>query len=96
MISVSLTCDDPEFEAEMKANALAPEEAKSIGCPPVQWDDEAKPGPDMGQDPSFVSAEPTYTPRTPDPATAARVNQAWDRIERWLGAHASATLRKLK
>jgi cell wall assembly regulator SMI1 len=27
---------------------------------------------------------------------AARVNGAWERIERWLGAHASATLRKLK
>ncbi|MEV4294836.1 SMI1/KNR4 family protein [Microbispora rosea] len=94
--AITLSCGDPEFEAEMKANALTPEEAKSIGCPPVEWGDEAKLSPDLGQDPSFVSAEPTYTPRTPDPATAARVNQAWDRIERWLGAHASATLRKLK
>ncbi|MEU8177914.1 SMI1/KNR4 family protein [Microbispora hainanensis] len=94
--TVSLSCDDPEFEAEMKANALTPEEAKSIGCPPVQWDDEAKLGSDMTQDPIFPAAEPSYTPRTPDPAIAARVNQAWDRVERWLGAHASATLRKLK
>ncbi|WTP07342.1 hypothetical protein OG719_38085 [Microbispora hainanensis] len=92
----SMSCGDPEFEAEMKANALTPEEAKSIGCPPVQWDDEAKLTPDIPQDPGFPSDEPTYTPRTPDPAIAARVNQAWDRIERWLGAHASATLRKLK
>ncbi|WP_328709343.1 hypothetical protein [Microbispora hainanensis] len=92
----SMSCGDPEFEAEMKANALTPEEAKSIGCPPVQWDDEAKLTPDIPQDPGFPSDEPTYTPRTPDPAVAARVNQAWDRIERWPGAHASATLRKLK
>ncbi|GLX07580.1 SMI1/KNR4 family protein [Microbispora sp. NBRC 16548] len=95
--TVSLSCDDPEFEAEMKANALTAEEAKAIGCPPIRWEDDGTAtGSEEPQEPVFVGDEPTYVPRTPDPAIAARVNQAWDRIERWLGAHASATLRKLE
>ncbi|MBX6382730.1 MAG: hypothetical protein IRZ07_07105, partial [Microbispora sp.] len=45
--TVSLSCDDPEFEARIKAEALTPEEAKSIGCPPVRWGDEAKATPEI-------------------------------------------------
>ncbi len=96
--STSLSCGDPEFEAKIKADALTPEEAEAIGCPPIYWrGDRSTPEPGLPlSQPGFMIAEPTYTPRTPDPAVAARVNQAWDRIERWLGAHASATLRTLK
>ncbi|MEV7807936.1 SMI1/KNR4 family protein [Microbispora sp. NPDC088329] len=95
--TLSLSCGDPEFEAEMKANALTAEEAKAVGCPPIQWEDEeSSAGPDEAQEPAFVGDEPTYTPRPLDPGMTTRVNQAWDRIERWLGAHASATLRQLK
>lgn len=96
--STSLSCGDPEFEAKIKANALTPEEAEAVGCPPIYWrGDRSTPEPGLPlSQPGFMTAEPTYTPRTPDPAVSARVNQAWDRIERWLGAHASATLRTLK
>ncbi|GIH60446.1 hypothetical protein [Microbispora siamensis] len=97
--SMSLSCGDPEFEAKVKANALTPEEAKAIGCPPIQWEDDGAAAGALTvdtQEPVFVGNEPTYVPRTPDPGVTARVNQAWDRVERWLGAHASATLRKLK
>ncbi|WP_204059638.1 SMI1/KNR4 family protein [Microbispora corallina] len=95
--TVSLSCDDPELEARIKAEALTPQEAKAIGCPPIQFeDDQVTDEPPPSFAPDVIDVEPTYTPRTPDPAIAARVNQAWDRVERWLGAHASATLRKLK
>ncbi|MFI7635664.1 SMI1/KNR4 family protein [Nonomuraea sp. NPDC049400] len=86
-----VSCGDPEFEAELRARALTPSQAQAIGCPPVVWEDAA-PEPAI----RLPSIEPTYPVRTPDAAVAARVNRAWDRIERWLGAHASATLRKLK
>jgi hypothetical protein len=33
--------------------------------------------------------------RALDPQVSARVGAAWDRIERWLGAHAAASLQKL-
>ncbi|GAA3603749.1 hypothetical protein GCM10022419_105360 [Nonomuraea rosea] len=50
--------------------------------------------PESGQEPPIP--EPAgFAVRTPDPALTARVGAAWDRVERWLGAHASATLRKL-
>ncbi|OPG09985.1 SMI1/KNR4 family protein, partial [Microbispora sp. GKU 823] len=100
--STSLSCGDPEFEAKVKADALTPEEAEAVGCPPIRWrDDWSVPKSNALRQPGAMSTEPaygepTYTPRTLDPAVTARVNQAWDRIERWLGAHASATLRQLK
>lgn len=94
MVGNSISCGDPEVEAQLKAQALTPEQARTIGCPPLEWDDD-----DTPSQPETIStgeAGPSHSPRTPDQAIAARVNQAWDRIERWLGAHASVTLRTLK
>ncbi|WP_182885856.1 SMI1/KNR4 family protein [Microbispora sp. H10885] len=94
---VSLSCGDPAIEARIRANALTPEEAKAIDCPPVLWDDDQSAAEILeAQDPAFADDQSTYPLRAPDPAVAARVNRAWDRIERWLAAHASATLRQLK
>ncbi|WP_051751490.1 SMI1/KNR4 family protein [Streptosporangium amethystogenes] len=95
--SVSLSCGDPEFEARLRARVLTPDQARAIDCPPIELSDGS--GGDEMAEPEMISTDeptPTYSPRAPDPVIAARVNQAWDRIERWLGAHASATLRKLK
>jgi hypothetical protein len=39
---------------------------------------------------------PGVTPTDPDAATVARVDAAWDRIERWLGARAPATAAALR
>jgi cell wall assembly regulator SMI1 len=87
---IFMDCGDPEFEAYLTAKALTPEEARSIGCPPFRPADDRAAPPEP-----YV--EPTPAPaRTPDPAIAARVDRAWDRIERWLAAHASATLRALR
>ncbi|WP_152990198.1 SMI1/KNR4 family protein [Sphaerimonospora mesophila] len=96
--SVSFSCSDPEFEARLRAEALTPEEARAVGCEPIIWDDESGADPASRPEPEVVTTfgpEPTYSPRTPDPAVAVRVNRAWDRIERRLGAHASGTLRRL-
>ncbi|MFB4277080.1 SMI1/KNR4 family protein [Nonomuraea sp. MTCD27] len=89
-VNSSISCGDPAFEAEMKAQAMTDAEARSIGCPPLTWGDE-----DVAAEPEPYPA-PTYATRSPDAAVAARVGRAWDRIEKWLGAHASATLRKLQ
>nr|WP_152992459.1 SMI1/KNR4 family protein [Nonomuraea pusilla] len=89
------SCGDPETEAQLRAQAMTPDEARSVGCPPVYFGR----GPEQDEEtwPVLVpTGEPSLTPRTPDPAVAGRVGAAWDRIERWLGAHASATLRKLR
>ncbi|GGS74835.1 hypothetical protein GCM10010156_37040 [Planobispora rosea] len=99
--SVSMSCvdaagaPDPEAEAELRAHALTPEQARAAGCEPVEWDDGSEPSPAEPEIVTTDEPEPTPSPRTPDPAVTARVNRAWDRIERWLGTHASATLRKL-
>ncbi|WP_214411150.1 SMI1/KNR4 family protein [Sphaerisporangium fuscum] len=98
--SMSLSCGDLELEAEIRARALKPDEARAAGCEPITWDDGSDGGSNITANPPEMIAtgepEPTYSPRTPDPAVRARVDRAWDRVERWLGAHASATLRKLK
>ncbi|GII83905.1 hypothetical protein Ssi03_18950 [Sphaerisporangium siamense] len=112
--SVSVSCDDPQSEAEIRAQAFTAEEARAAGCEPIVWDDD-DPDRSPGADSDFeddagagsgdgagvvidtqAMDEPSYLPRVPDAAVAARVGRAWDRIERWLGAHASATLRKLR
>ncbi|GAA3806404.1 hypothetical protein GCM10022226_28120 [Sphaerisporangium flaviroseum] len=122
--TVSLHCDDPALEAQIRAGALSPAQARSVGCEPITFADERSGGsggsegdPEGGSGdapgdgatgdgpdgnwtvPEVVATgepEPSVPPRTTDPAITARVVKAWDRIERWLGAHASATLRKLK
>ncbi|MFI7706373.1 SMI1/KNR4 family protein [Nonomuraea sp. NPDC049480] len=90
-----MSCGDPEHNARMRASMLTPAQARSIGCRPVFIE-----GVDVQEEDSSQEMrsypEPTYPGRTPDPAIAARVNQAWARIEQWLGAHASASLRKLR
>ncbi|MFC4122578.1 SMI1/KNR4 family protein [Nonomuraea zeae] len=90
----SISCGDPELEVKLRARALGPVQARAIGCEPLGsggWGDRA--GPQTHQE---LEPTPGRPVRTPDPAVAARVGGAWDRIERWLGAHASVTLRKLK
>ncbi|MFG1617407.1 SMI1/KNR4 family protein [Nonomuraea wenchangensis] len=89
----TMSCGSPERDAAMAAAMLTPAEARSISCPPLY----------VGQqrEPEFGEVLPTpesttFAIRTPDPALAARVSDAWGRIERWLAAHASATLRKLR
>lgn len=91
---VSLSCGDPRVEAWMRAQAMTPEQARAVECEPIRWRDGSQSAPEPEMLLSDGSA-PTPSPRTPDAAVAARVNQAWDRVERWLGAHASATLREL-
>ncbi|GAA3124573.1 hypothetical protein GCM10017600_29510 [Streptosporangium carneum] len=99
-----MSCQDPELEAQIKAQAFTPEEAKAAGCDPITWHDGSDtaeaPVPDVisSPEPDLDHFSPTPPPssRTPDPAISTRVDQAWARIERWLGEHASATLRKLK
>ncbi|GAA4197614.1 SMI1/KNR4 family protein [Microbispora amethystogenes] len=95
---LSLSCGDPGLEARIKAHALTPDEAKAIGCPPVLWEDDHDLAALEREAQQQVSTgdPPTYPLRAPGQAVATRVNQAWDRIERWLGAHASATLRRLE
>ncbi|NRQ37850.1 hypothetical protein HII36_39380 [Nonomuraea sp. NN258] len=88
MVGYEIDCGDPEFEAELKAGWLTPEQARAAGCPMAP---EEEPEPDI----PYPSDEPTVAPRAIDPAVTARVNAAWDTIERWLAAHASATLRAL-
>ncbi|MEU9890514.1 SMI1/KNR4 family protein [Sphaerisporangium sp. NPDC051011] len=97
--SASVKCDDPATEAEIRAQAFTPEEAMAVGCEPMTWDDPSQ-GSVLLEEapPEMISTfEPAPAPgaRTPDPMVAARVGRAWDTIERWLGAHASATLGRL-
>ncbi|MEV1000907.1 hypothetical protein [Nonomuraea sp. NPDC050202] len=90
--TISMSCGDPELEARMRARMLNAEQASAAGCRPLRWGDVPEPSPrpyDPGEE------EPATPPKPLDPAVAARVDGAWDRIERWLGAHASATLRGL-
>ncbi|MET7338904.1 SMI1/KNR4 family protein [Nonomuraea sp. NPDC005650] len=94
---LSLECDDPRTEAAMRARMLTGEQAREAGCPGLV---EAEPAPSGEPGPTyFVNMDPPSEPPVParatDPAVTARVNAAWDKIERWLAAHASATLRKL-
>ncbi|WP_157253431.1 SMI1/KNR4 family protein [Nonomuraea typhae] len=90
------SCSDPEYEAQLKAQAMTPEEARSVGCAPIYIGDDKPPAQPPAEVLYLPEDEPTAPPRTVDPALSARVNGAWERIERWLGAHASATLRALK
>ncbi|WP_433541570.1 SMI1/KNR4 family protein [Streptosporangium sandarakinum] len=100
--SISMTCydsegrRDTELEAAIRARALSPAQARAAGCEPISWDGES-PEPEVTAEP-LVTDEPTptFSPRALDPAVTARVDRAWDGIERWLGAHASATLRRLR
>ncbi|NUW39301.1 SMI1/KNR4 family protein [Nonomuraea rhodomycinica] len=94
---MELHCGDPEAEAALRAGMLTAEQAREAGCPGLLAAEpapSADPGPTayIGMDPPSGSPLP---PRGTDPAVTARVNAAWDTIERWLAAHASATLRKL-
>ncbi|MFG6196900.1 SMI1/KNR4 family protein [Nonomuraea sp. JJY05] len=94
---MSLDCGDARTEAAMRARMLTGEQARQAGCPDLV---EAEPAPsDEPGRTYFVNMDPPSEPPVParatDPAVTARVNAAWDTIERWLAAHASATLRKL-
>ncbi|WP_283137611.1 SMI1/KNR4 family protein [Rhizohabitans arisaemae] len=84
---------DLKAEARILGRALTADQARAAGCAPIFWhgEPEAEPPEPVDADPS-----PLPPPREPDPAIVARVNGAWDRIERWLGARASATLRTLR
>ncbi|NJP88572.1 hypothetical protein HCN51_03715 [Nonomuraea sp. FMUSA5-5] len=88
----TMSCGSAERDAAMAAAMLTPAEARSIGCPPLYVGRQQEPS--SGE--TRPAPEPAFAVRTPDPARAARVEAAWGRIERWLGAHASATLRKLR
>ncbi len=94
---VEMSCGDPETEAALAARMLSPGQARAAGCTPVVVGEDrrvmATPSPMIQHS---DEPAPAPTPRTPDPALASRVGRAWDRIERWLGAHASVTLRKLR
>ncbi|GAA3552427.1 hypothetical protein GCM10022419_035960 [Nonomuraea rosea] len=77
----SISCGDPELEAQLRARAFDAAEARAAGCRPL--------GPDSTQaEPESAPASPV---RTPDPVVAARVNGAWERIERRLGAPIPST-----
>ncbi|MEU9832306.1 SMI1/KNR4 family protein [Streptosporangium sp. NPDC048047] len=100
--SISMTCydsegrRDTELEARIRARALSPAQARAAGCEPVFWEEEGS-GPEVITEPLLTDEQAAaLSPRTLDPAVTARVNRAWDGIERWLGAHASATLRNLR
>ncbi|MGW0805744.1 SMI1/KNR4 family protein [Nonomuraea sp. NPDC002799] len=85
-----ISCGDPEVDAAMRTRAFTPAEARAVGCSPVYFGE----GPDEPMA-TLDGPMPRYPERTPDPAVAARVGRAWERIEGWLGTHAPATLRKL-
>ncbi|WP_214323980.1 SMI1/KNR4 family protein [Nonomuraea sediminis] len=94
--TISIDCGDPKVEAAMRARILTPDQARAAGCRPLTVESEnGTETPDL--QPSFEpTPTPPVSPRVLDTAVAGRVNAAWDRIDRWLGAHASATLRKLR
>ncbi|GAA2212831.1 hypothetical protein GCM10009850_082930 [Nonomuraea monospora] len=91
---VSVTCGNPGTEARRREHLLRVGEASGPGCEGMV---AAGPAPTDVPVTSWVGMDPPPgpAPRATDPAVTARVNAAWDRIERWLGAHASATLRGL-
>ncbi|GII65699.1 hypothetical protein Skr01_57840 [Sphaerisporangium krabiense] len=102
---LSISCSDPAVETDIIDRMLTPAQARAAGCDPItitrasdDWEADGGEADDAVVMPQMVATgepEATYAPRTPDPAVTARVARSWDRIERWLGAHASATLRKL-
>ncbi|TYB56951.1 hypothetical protein FXF51_41440 [Nonomuraea sp. PA05] len=91
---LSVTCDDPATEARRREHLLGIGEVSGPGCDGMV---AAGPAPSDVPVTAWVGMDPPPAPppRATDPAVTARVNAAWDGIERWLGAHASATLRGL-
>ncbi|MFI0417586.1 SMI1/KNR4 family protein [Spongiactinospora sp. 9N601] len=100
--TVSLTCEGPDgrrdrkAEAAFRARSLTPEQARAAGCLPVHFTEGGGLTTSETIGP-IANAEPTFTlPVRPiDPQVSARINAAWDRIERRLAANAPTTLGKL-
>ncbi|WP_283137614.1 SMI1/KNR4 family protein [Rhizohabitans arisaemae] len=84
-----------EAEAGLRSRTLSADQARSVGCRPILWGDGSEAGSPEPEHMPSPGPSPTHRPRAPEPSIAARVNGAWDHIERWLGVHASATLRSL-
>ncbi|MFC7529674.1 SMI1/KNR4 family protein [Actinoplanes sp. GCM10030250] len=97
-------CAPATSEYRLYTNEPAPQLRATIGqAPYVPRPAPAVPRPAQSAQPSRqpppnVCPENAgrITPTHPDAATTARVNKSWQRIEKWLKAHAPASLRALR